>query len=44
MDMPSVMKAKREHAVPLSGAALDVLRMQGWHAKGLIFPAPKGNA
>lgn len=40
----SVMKAKREHAVPLSGAALDVLRMQPGYGtqKGLIFPAAQG--
>ena len=35
------MKANREHRVPLSDAALDVLRAVGPQHEGLIFPSPR---
>jgi integrase len=37
----SRMKSKREHVVPLSAAALDVLQAMGPRSTGLIFPGAK---
>jgi integrase len=38
------MKAGREHTVPLSAAAVEILKAMNPKAEGLVFPSPKGKA
>jgi integrase len=38
------MKAGRQHVVPLSAAALEILKAMKPRGEGYVFPSPKGKA